>query len=119
MGMSVMTHLTEADQYRWLAELHRVTRPGALLALTTHGGPAVARAGLPANLLRRWLDTGFLDAGTNPDLATSIDDPSFYRNSFHSADYIRRHWTRRFDVIEHIQGFVGNHHDLVVLRRRG
>ncbi len=89
-----MTHLTEADQHRWLAELHRITRPGALLALTMHGGPAIARAGLPAHLLRRWLDTGFLDAGMNPDLATSIEEPSFYRNSFHSADYIRFKWTR-------------------------
>jgi SAM-dependent methyltransferase len=118
MGMSVMTHLTEVDQHRWLEELHRITRPGALLALTAHGGPAIARAGLPANLLRRWLDTGFLDAGMNPDLATSIDEPSFYRNSFHSADYVRRNWTRYFDIVEHVQGFVGNHHDLVVLRRR-
>jgi len=118
VGMSVMTHLAEADQHRWLTELHRITRPGALLALTTHGGPAVARAGLPANMLRRWLDAGFLDAGMNPDLATSIDEPAFYRNSFHSADYIRVNWTRYFEVVEQIEGFVGNHHDLVVLRRR-
>jgi SAM-dependent methyltransferase len=118
IGMSVMTHLSESDQHRWLEELHRITRPGALLALTVHGGPAIARAGLPAELLRRWLDTGFLDAGVNPDLATSIDEPAFYRNSFHSADYIRLNWTRYFDVVEHVEGLVGNHHGLIVLRRR-
>jgi SAM-dependent methyltransferase len=36
-GFSVLTHLTEELQRRWLAELRRVLRPRGLLLLSTHG----------------------------------------------------------------------------------
>ncbi|HEY4332129.1 MAG TPA: class I SAM-dependent methyltransferase [Ilumatobacteraceae bacterium] len=118
IGMSVMTHLTEVDQRAWLTELARVTKRGAIVALTVHGGATVARSDMEMELLNQWLRVGFLDGGMNPDLVTSIDEPSFYRNSFHSPAYIAANWTEHFTVQQHIESFVGNHHDLVVLRRR-
>lgn len=42
-ALSVLTHLPEAIQYDWLDELHRVTRPGAFVLLTTHGERYVER----------------------------------------------------------------------------
>jgi len=36
-GVSVFTHLTEADQLLWLQGIHRVVRPGGLVIVTTHG----------------------------------------------------------------------------------
>ena len=33
----MFTHLSEAVQLEWAQELHRVLRPGGLLACTTHG----------------------------------------------------------------------------------
>lgn len=113
-----MTHLTEQDQFDWLDELARVTKPGGLVALTVHGSATVARSEFGEGILQQWIQTGFLDGGLNPGLEGAIDEPAFYRNSFHSRAYIAANWTRSFDIVEHIESYVGNHHDLVILRRR-
>jgi SAM-dependent methyltransferase len=118
IGMSVMTHLSESDQLQWLDELARITRPDGLVALTVHGSPSMARSEMSHTLLDDWLERGFLDAGMNSDLIGAIDDPSFYRNSFHSRSYVATAWSQHFEIIEYIEGYVGNHHDLVILRRR-
>ena len=44
-GISVMTHLAEEVQQQWLAELHRISAPYAVVLLTTLGEHAAARAG--------------------------------------------------------------------------
>jgi SAM-dependent methyltransferase len=36
-ALSVFTHLDEAQQLSWIAELRRVTKPGGLVLFTTHG----------------------------------------------------------------------------------
>ena len=44
ISISVFTHLNERSQDEFLADLHRVSAPGAFLFLTTHGGRALQRA---------------------------------------------------------------------------
>jgi hypothetical protein len=46
-----------------------------------------------------------------------IHDPDYYRNTFHSPNYIMTHWSRCFDVLDILEGMAGNQ-DLVLLRRR-
>lgn len=118
IGMSVMTHLSEPDQDRWLDELARVSKPRALVALSVHGGATIARSNLPLELFSHWLTLGYLDGGMNPDLIGAIERPEFYRNAFHSEKYIRERWSKHFDVVDYIPAFIGNHHDLVVLQRQ-
>jgi SAM-dependent methyltransferase len=68
-AFSVLTHLAEETQARWMAELRRVLRPGGVLVVTVHGdryrgdldpreralydeGKVVARGGIPEG--RKW-----------------------------------------------------------------
>ena len=45
--------------------------------------------------------------------------PDFYHTTWHTADYIRRHWARWFDVLNIVEGQSDNlHQAVVVLRRR-
>ena len=60
---SVFTHLSEASQLAWAAELHRVLKPAGLLVLTTHG--AAYRRLLAAAGERRLFDEGRLVVQAN------------------------------------------------------
>ncbi len=42
-GISVFTHLSEADQDRWLAELQRITKPGGAVLMSIQGEIAFFR----------------------------------------------------------------------------
>ena len=44
LGISVFTHLPEQTQFEWLKELHRISKPGALVLTTTHGQSALSPA---------------------------------------------------------------------------
>ena len=56
----------------------------------------------------------------NPDLDGVISDPNYYKNVFHSHDYVRRVWpSLGLEVLRIVPGCIGNHYDLVVLQRLG
>jgi SAM-dependent methyltransferase len=120
-GISVFTHFREPMQLRWLDELARVTAPGAILLLTTHGQTAIDFSRLsPADYARVTQDVqraGILVSGTNTQLDGHAEHAGEYVNVYHSADYVRRTWGQFFDVLHILPGYI-LHHDLVVLRKR-
>jgi SAM-dependent methyltransferase len=118
IGISVMTHLLEPEMHEWLGELRRITAPGALLLLTTHGDATAARSALPEPLWRTWKARGFVDAGANPDLESSMQVQDYYRNTFMTTRYVREKWGRYFEVVDFVPAYIGNHQDLVILRKR-
>jgi SAM-dependent methyltransferase len=122
LGFSVFTHLDEDYQDAWLAELARVTKPGALLLLTVHGpiawewhreGPLMGRpelAQLEAELERRgflhWRDDGW-----------EQHFPDYYHTTFHLPGYVHRRWGEHFEVLGILEGAAAPTQDVVVLRR--
>lgn len=124
LNHSVFTHIDEDYQDRWLAELHRITVPGAILLLSVngehpfaeferqtreHGGdPAPVREALDAEgivFLREdsWLGSAF---------------PDFYHSTFHKPGYVMDHWSWFFDVRGYLPRHALGHQDAVVLERR-
>ena len=135
-SFSVFSHLPEALHLRWLRELHRITTPGAVLVLTTHGEEVI-----------RLLLTGERDVGvpSKERLAKEVDrirargfgffpyerlklrdarnqnafedwDLAAYGIAFVLESYVREHWTEYFDVVDHRPAPDG-WQDFVTLRR--
>jgi len=117
-GISVLTHLLEPGAEAWLRELHRLTKPGAAVLVTILGEIAWTQTGLPLASFARFRSSGFHVASKNFDLDDAPIDSSEYYNTFVSRRYVYERWSAYFDVLDVIAGGIGNHQDLVVLRRR-
>ena len=114
--VSVFTHLDESSQFAWLQELARVVRPGGALIATVHGRPA---HGSCSDEERQELaGRGFAYRVGHKGRLKLDGLPDSYQTSFHSRSYVQATWRRWFDVIEHIEGGLHEHQDVVVLRVR-
>lgn len=111
-SLSVFTHLDESDQFNWLEELRRVTRPGAILLISTHGENCWNR--LPMDDQVEIKNRGIFVKEAHA--LWGVFDKYF--NTYHSYDYIRDRWQEHFSVLAHIPQGINNHQDLVILRRR-
>jgi SAM-dependent methyltransferase len=116
-GISVFTHLSERDQFKWLDELRRITRSGGVLLLSLHGDHAWFRnrSHAPRSTYVNWKRHGFFDAGHDPNLTGFIRDAKYYRAVWHDVNYVAREWSRFFKVVEHFPGMLHLYQDLVVL----
>jgi SAM-dependent methyltransferase len=98
-AFSVFTHLPEPLQFSWMTELSRVLRPGGYLVIST----------LPLELLAENQRTSQMvvckgsEAGANACLA------------YHSVAYVKEKLATGFELVEFIQGGVGQ--DFYLLRK--
>jgi SAM-dependent methyltransferase len=112
-GISVMTHLDEETQLAWLRELQRISRPGAILALSVIG-ENLRQTKMPAELLTMYGERGF--ASYVPDYSDSLAEYShrgYYKESYHRRDYLAATWGEFFEILECVET---KHQDLLVLR---
>jgi SAM-dependent methyltransferase len=115
----VVNHFREADGRAWLREIARVCRQGAIGLVSVASESALARAHLGAGHDAQIRGLDFVDLSRNPELDEVIEDPTWYRNVFHSHAYIRAQWPREgFAILGIIPGVSGNQNDLVILRKR-
>jgi len=136
-AFSVFSHLDEAAQLDWLAELARIARPGAALVLTVQGPRTIERflAGETPQTVPRAGDLrrqqgaferrSFLFfpyrrlALADEHNRRHYDDWDLdrYGSTFIGEAYIREHWSRWFEVVR-IREAPDDWQDHVLLRRR-
>ena len=113
--------MREAMQDTWLAELWRVSAPGALLVMTIHGRTALDYAEQTPDMYRelevRISSQGLSVSGSNTQLDSAADHEGEYVNVFHDLDYVRKRWGLYFEIVEILPGYIFTH-DLVVMRKR-
>jgi SAM-dependent methyltransferase len=111
--ISVFTHLPEEMEHAWLSELRRVTKPGGLVLLTSHGEHLLA-----PHLSEEAL-TQFQAAGFHYHVGAGTDGlPSFYQTSYHTDEYLRNRWGGFFEIEALIKKGIANHQDLILCRKR-
>jgi SAM-dependent methyltransferase len=114
VGVSVLTYLAGDVQRAWLAEVRRITAPGGLFLASTHGVFA-ARFAFPETFARLLRD-GIYFGVRNPSLGGIVPE-GYYRDVYQTREYTVREWSRYFEIREYIERGIGNHQDLVVMRR--
>jgi len=115
-GVSVLTHLGEADQFAWLDELRRLVRPGGLVLLTFHGEASLVWSRLSAERYATLRRDGLCEQ-PNPLYDADLGEPDYYRDVFHTAGYVRRVWGKFFELLAVKPTWVA-HQDLAVMSRR-
>ena len=111
-AISVFTHLDEAMQFAWLAELQRVAKPGGLLLISVHGRHHHQRA---APEVQARIASGFYFDGR---VGTTAGLPDFYRDAFHTREYVEGEWSRFFEIISYEETGQESHQDLILCRKR-
>ncbi|MDS4058443.1 MAG: class I SAM-dependent methyltransferase [Candidatus Contendobacter sp.] len=130
IACSVLTHLAEAVQDRWLREMRRILAPGGHFLASTHGDYAFqfAHRGSPVSKTRSiW--KGLVGADLAPGRLTGIQDsqldpmldgiapPGYYRGVFQSRDHTVKACSKYFQVLDYVEQGLNGHQDLIILRR--
>lgn len=131
ISISVFTHMTEIDSAFYLRELHRVSKPGAILLLTVHGKRAAERA-LTEPKINDMLGVSY---GEIVKANEHLSDPASgfyfakqdvlstalyeYGETFVSESYISREWAKLFEVNCIVGGAIHDFQDIAVVSKRG
>jgi ubiquinone/menaquinone biosynthesis C-methylase UbiE len=112
-SVSIFTHLPEDMQFGWLNELKRIAKSGAYLILTTHGEKQYP--GLTSKSLKVFEEKGFY---YDADLDWAPEGlPSFYKVAFHSEEYIRREWSKYFNILNFVPKGLDHSQDIILLQK--
>ena len=120
-GISVFSHLGQAEQDRWLAELQRITKSDGAVLMSIQGEIAFFRADSDFRRFLALEKEGFYVYGRCADLdevLPEVKESEYYKNVFHSRRYIYEHWGRYFEIVDVIEAAFTGYQDLVIMRRR-
>lgn len=113
--VSLFTHLDELSQDEWLHEMARILKPGGVFVTTTHGRHTLrsCTAGERAQLERE----GFVYRVDRKGRFKVDGLPNFYQTTFHTRSYVAARWGSVLSVVQHIEGGLNGHQDIVVMRK--
>lgn len=94
-GISIFTHLSEANHRAWFEELMRIARPGAVLLLTLQGKVFKEKMN---RLEQKKFDSGHLVVR-----GKATEGHRIYA-AFHPPEYARHLFEQQAEVLEHIEG---------------
>lgn len=101
-SFSVFSHLQEAVEHTWLAELARVGKADAIYLISVQGDWMIeATLGPDADAARQ---AGFWFREVHERHGTDLDFPDYYESSYHTCEWIKATWSRWFDILDIIKG---------------
>ncbi len=110
-ALSVFTHMPEALQHAWMAELGRVLKPGGYLLITTHGERFL---GTLTSSEKAQFHAGQLVVTDAEAAGTNLC------GAYHPERYVRERLAAGFDVVDVIPAGAKGHagQDIYLLRRK-
>jgi SAM-dependent methyltransferase len=100
----------------WVPELSRLLAPGGLVLASVQGAFAASFEFPPETVPER-LRGGIFDGG-RCETADPLHAAGQWRGYYLTPEYVRREWSRYFEVLEYLEGEINADQDLLVLRRR-
>ena len=94
-GLSIFTHLSEENHTNWINELHRISKVGAVLIITTHG------ENYKVKLTKS--DQKKYEANTLVVKGNTLEGHRTYA-AYQPPQFMRQLFKDKFEVLEHIPG---------------
>jgi SAM-dependent methyltransferase len=113
LSLSVIDHLDAPDQEKWLIELKRVARPGAVLLVTFMG--RTAQRFLKKAMRERIESEGFLFLIRMTGRFKLDGLPDAYQTAFQTKEHALALCSRHFTVKDYVEGGLGNLEDMAIL----
>lgn len=137
VGYSVFSHLSEKACYEWMKEFHKITAPGAVLALTTRGRPffdyckglqATNPTGYSLSLSKMFdnfdeaksrYDKGeFVFSNADGVTGGGAMTPEFYGETFIPKKYAASAYTEFFELVEFDYDESRQSHPIMFFKRK-
>lgn len=107
-AISVLTHLSQAQQAIWVAELRRVVRTGGVIIVTTHGEASSSAVLLPEEKAQLAREGMIVREGVREGKRCYL--------SYHDPRWVREHLFKGLEICDHIPDNPATGQDVWVLR---
>ncbi len=130
--LSIFSHLDELSSTEWILELSRLLRPGGLLALTTHGYPAlkiIRESSLHQSIFsvtKEWADASlsnlkelkFVHLPYNRRGIAKAKAGESYGNTFVHPEKVADFCSSSsFEIVQHLEGGLRGWQDIYLIRK--